>query len=1093
MFKGYQTIEEEKVENIEKIIPYENSSSISNYNINNEVSSIINQNILINSQTNRESNLTKNLSANSLENRKEKISSLNSSKNLKKIINNNYKTINVIKKENKIEKKLNKIPNLITLNKDELYNAFVLFQELISREENEKLNDYNFIKNKLFEFVSLRKNNNFSETIECNDNFTEIENENIFDIQNYMPIYYKSERENTNNVNNINLIKSYSFSYSLNNKNKLINNYFNYPYYAKDTIKSNSLIFNEYILINNKIRDKTLSYESKSFHHNYSFDIKNKDKNEFSFNSIHDKEKNKDKYSEKENNDIITYSNNINYENFKSCQKELNHKSFFENSGYYERVLKNNLRKYSTEENLKSLKQKNKKFKKIIYSDGKENKYKYLSKNSSFKENLIISPMKQNINLNKYNNSDNKKYKYIDTQQLKNIKLEIKVNKKKNLNSKEQLIEEKIKELNNEIQKFKEERNKVTLLKEEYEKLHSELLKDIKEFNIKKEIQKKNFKGDCDKIKGIPHNETKFIMNISQHNQSLKLNNNKKNETIELLKQRIYKLENIIKVKNNYEQSKNYIKINNNKKKKNNERSKINLKKNFEYNSSEKIKGIRNNIENINHTINENILNKNYFDNNINKNIIKSKNKKLMNVSYNNQTIKNSLFNSKVLKYNNNINNNFYKKYCNNANKNNNLNKKNYSNNNKIIGINITNNSINSQVFDYQKIDNRIYHTNLNIYEKLINKKREKEKQKNFKRMNLNYLNSERDIFNQKKIIKELKLEILEKIKIDKEKEKDKDKKLDNINIFEKKNILRKYEKSHGKSNIMNKIDFKNDISKFRNNRNILSSYKKKNKNFSNNKKNISVIRPLTRNITNIIKIDKSKIIDVNNSADNKIIHNNLKKINNIGLNRNINIIDINKEEKEEEEENEINYDFIVPEKYKINSGEIINTIETDGKKINIYADNKKEILFKSGVRKEIFVDGYQLVHFPNGDKKQKYIGKDEKVIYYYNETNTVQTSLKNGLNIFKFSNGQIEKHYPDGSKYIIYTNGIKRKITKNGEEKIFIPEEKKQKKVDEKNNIENKDNSNSKIDDNKINNKGDSLIGNDLLSFLDFEKDSDK
>ena len=93
-------------------------------------------------------------------------------------------------------------------------------------------------------------------------------------------------------------------------------------------------------------------------------------------------------------------------------------------------------------------------------------------------------------------------------------------------------------------------------------------------------------------------------------------------------------------------------------------------------------------------------------------------------------------------------------------------------------------------------------------------------------------------------------------------------------------------------------------------------------------------------------------------------------------------------------------------------------------------------------MRKEVFSDGYQLIHFPNGDMKQKFVGKDEKVIYFYNETNTVQTTLKNGINIFKFNNGQIEKHYPDGSKYIFYTNGLRRKISKNGTEETFNFEE---------------------------------------------------
>ena len=129
-------------------------------------------------------------------------------------------------------------------------------------------------------------------------------------------------------------------------------------------------------------------------------------------------------------------------------------------------------------------------------------------------------------------------------------------------------------------------------------------------------------------------------------------------------------------------------------------------------------------------------------------------------------------------------------------------------------------------------------------------------------------------------------------------------------------------------------------------------------------------------------------------------------------------------------------------------------------------------------------MDGYQLVHFPNGDMKQKFVGKEEKVIYYYSETNTVQTTFKNGLNIFKFSNGQIEKHYPDGSKFIIYTNGIKRKISKNGTEEVFMPNE------------NNKEEDNKKLDLNNENENDKNIINNTnednnnlLLSFMDIEK----
>ena len=50
----------------------------------------------------------------------------------------------------------------------------------------------------------------------------------------------------------------------------------------------------------------------------------------------------------------------------------------------------------------------------------------------------------------------------------------------------------------------------------------------------------------------------------------------------------------------------------------------------------------------------------------------------------------------------------------------------------------------------------------------------------------------------------------------------------------------------------------------------------------------------------------------------------------------------------------------------------VVNT--DDGKIIKIYDKNKKEIIFKSGVIKEIYFDGYQIVYCTNGDIKQIFL-----------------------------------------------------------------------------------------------------------------------
>ena len=1114
MMKNHGSIkEEEKVENDEKIIPFHNSEKLTNYKLNINVQSEINNEnslILISNLSNKSMTNKANIKNKDLNKESKNIDSYNVL-NQKTIDNNNvFNKIEITNKLNKTENKNNKNINPnnnlkpITLNKEELYNAFILFQQLMSKYDNDIENNVEYIKNRLFEFISMKKNNYFTETIECNDNYND--NENFLDIQNYMQIYCKTDKDlNLNNINfrnnQIDMIKNYSFSYNMNDKKKIFNNYFNtFLNDAKETIKSNSQLFNEYLLIDKKFKDKTLSEDS--FHHNYSFDRKNKEKTELSFHSI-----NKEKDNEKDNYLIIENNEMVNSYNYNSYEKEIKHKSPFDNKDFY--IYRNNFKKYSTEEDLliNPLEQNNKIIKLSECNDTQnEENDLYHNKNNSFKEKIIISPSKQITNKFEKINNENKKSNLEIQQSLSGLQ-EIKVNKKKTLNSKEQLINDKIKELNEEIKKFKEETNKVTLIKEEYEKLQDKLLKDIKEFNIKKQMNQKNCRNSS-------QSEVKLIMSITQHNQSLIISNNKKKETIQLLRQRIYELENIIKTRNNYEltnkkiifkkinntdkncfpteQSNIFTKKRNILKKKNNDsyilkKARINLKKKLESHSSEKIKKNKNinyNNEIINQTMNNNNLSKMYFDS---KHLVKiNYNKKLMNASYNHHNIKNSILNSKISYNNLNNNNNYFKKI---VNSNRNLKKKNNMNNNiNIPSINIRNNSINSGLnnTNKQKNDNDVIHTNLYIYEKLINKEREKDK--NYKKININ-INSERDL-GHRKIIKELKTETLEKNKAEK------DKKFSvNLHLFENKSNAKKYQKSHGKNLLISRFDLKTDINKNKSNLNVLSTSKIKSKNHSINKKIKTSAHPIIRNTTNA-KIKKSRdelkniMKEINNSVDNKDMNKD------IIINTNNDNTDL-EDENENDNDTDNKYDFVIPKIYRNKNMEIINKMESDGKKINIYADNRKEIIFKSGVKKEIYQDGYQLVYFPNGDMKQKFVGEDEKFIYYYSETNTVQTTFKNGLNIFKFSNGQIEKHYSDGSKYIIYTNGIKRKISRNGKEEVIIPEEQRQGDNINKNNEaelnkegqNNTNNGNEKMEENLISKRSNFHEENNLLkSFLDLE-----
>ncbi len=114
-------------------------------------------------------------------------------------------------------------------------------------------------------------------------------------------------------------------------------------------------------------------------------------------------------------------------------------------------------------------------------------------------------------------------------------------------------------------------------------------------------------------------------------------------------------------------------------------------------------------------------------------------------------------------------------------------------------------------------------------------------------------------------------------------------------------------------------------------------------------------------------------------------------------------------------------FDIKFPEEYhneEDENTEVVNEIENaDGKRQRMFRNGKKEVVFANRVRRETFPDGYIIVYFNNGDIKQTF--PDQTVVYYFAEAQTTQTSLSTGMQVFKFSNGQIEKHHNDGYKEI--------------------------------------------------------------------------
>ncbi len=88
-----------------------------------------------------------------------------------------------------------------------------------------------------------------------------------------------------------------------------------------------------------------------------------------------------------------------------------------------------------------------------------------------------------------------------------------------------------------------------------------------------------------------------------------------------------------------------------------------------------------------------------------------------------------------------------------------------------------------------------------------------------------------------------------------------------------------------------------------------------------------------------------------------------------------------NKKESEEKDKHTVKiyddglYDLILSDKYHPKNsqyGKLINSKTLpNGKQVNFYENDKREYVFPSGNKREIYSDGYQIIFFHNKDIKQ--------------------------------------------------------------------------------------------------------------------------
>jgi len=112
-------------------------------------------------------------------------------------------------------------------------------------------------------------------------------------------------------------------------------------------------------------------------------------------------------------------------------------------------------------------------------------------------------------------------------------------------------------------------------------------------------------------------------------------------------------------------------------------------------------------------------------------------------------------------------------------------------------------------------------------------------------------------------------------------------------------------------------------------------------------------------------------------------------------------------------------------------------SVGADGKAEKLYRSGKREITYSNGTRKIVLPSGHVTLYFSNGDKKRTF--PSGKSTYWYHEAETLHTQLASGVQIFQFQKSQqTEKHFPDGSKEILYPDGIFKIMYPDGSEETM-------------------------------------------------------
>ena len=132
-------------------------------------------------------------------------------------------------------------------------------------------------------------------------------------------------------------------------------------------------------------------------------------------------------------------------------------------------------------------------------------------------------------------------------------------------------------------------------------------------------------------------------------------------------------------------------------------------------------------------------------------------------------------------------------------------------------------------------------------------------------------------------------------------------------------------------------------------------------------------------------------------------------------------------------------YKFEIPSKYQMPQfTKCKKEKKIKGRLVRFYENSVIDIIGKKKTITRIFPDGFEIWFYNNKDVEQRF--PNGRIYYYYNRNKSSEFRFLNeNFLVYKFPNGQYEKHYFDNSMNIKFTDGSYR-IIRHGKELIQFP-----------------------------------------------------